>query len=112
MDAKAIFDNLGVAALASDADFNIIYINEAGKVAFKVLLNQDKVLGMNMASCHQPETMEKLKVLYQSFREKKLCQHHYVMDVPGGKATVVSVPFYNGDELGGVVEFVFPGTLG
>jgi transcriptional regulator with PAS, ATPase and Fis domain len=112
MDVKAMLDNLDVAAVASDADFNVIYINEKGKKSFKSLFNLDKVVGMNMVECHQPETFEKLKVLYQDFREKKMSLNYVVMDLPDGKATVVNVPFYDGDTLAGVVEMVFEGTFG
>lgn len=107
-----MFDNLGVAAVASDTEYNIIYINEAGKKAFEELLGVKKVLGTNMIGCHKPETMGKLKEIFQSFREKKSRLHYYVMDIPGGKATVVSVPFFNEGEFAGVIEFIFEGTLG
>lgn len=111
MDVKAMLDNLDVAAVASDADFNIIYINEKGKKAFKSLFNLDKVVGMNMVECHKPETFEKMKVIYQNFRERKTSLNYVIMDLPEGKATVVNIPFYNGEELGGVVEMVFEGLL-
>jgi hypothetical protein len=65
-----------------------------------------------MTGCHKPETIEKLKKIYQDFADKKTKLHYYVMDTPDGKATVVSVPFFNGVKLGGVVEFVFESTLG
>lgn len=112
MDLKSMVDNLEVAMVASDADFNIIYINQKGEKIFKALLNQENLVGRNMAQCHMPETMEKLKKLYQDYREKKKTLHYYVMDIPGGKATIVNVPFYDGDELAGVMEFIFESALG
>ena len=112
MDVKAITDGLQVAMVVSDADFNIIYANKRGEEVFKALLNVDDLVGRNMTGCHKPETIEKLKKIYQDFADKKTKLHYYVMDTPDGKATVVSVPFFNGAKLGGVVEFVFESALG
>ncbi|MFX4261073.1 PAS domain-containing protein [Pelotomaculum propionicicum] len=111
MDVKSILDNLEAAAVASDAQFNIVYINKQGEKAFKELLNQENIVGRNMAECHQPETMKKLKELYQEFRDRKKVISHYTMDTPGGKLTLLQVPYFDGDELAGVVEFIFEGSL-
>ena len=110
-DIKKMFDNVEVAIVASDPEFNVIYANERCKKVFKELLNEENFVGTNMSACHKPETMEKLKVLYQEYRDKKKPLDYYIMDIPGGKATIVSVPFYDGDDLAGVVEFVFESSL-
>ena len=112
MDVKTVTDGLQVAMVVSDADMNIIYANNRGSVVFKALLGADNLVGRNMSECHKPETIVKLKQLYQDFADKKTGLHYYVMDIPGGKATIVSVPFFDGDKLGGVVEFVFESALG
>lgn len=112
MDAKSMFDNLKVATIASDPDFNITYINRRGEELFKALMNAENLVGTNMRACHKPETNAKLEKLFQEYREKKRTLDYYVMDVPDGKATIVNVPFYEGDKFAGVVEFVFESALG
>lgn len=112
MDAKKMFDNLKVAAIASGPDFNITYINRRGEELFKALMNAENLVGTNIRACHKPETNEKLEKLFQEYREKKRALDYYVMDLPEGKATIVNVPFYDGDEFAGVVEFVFESALG
>ncbi|HTY20003.1 MAG TPA: PAS domain-containing protein [Geobacteraceae bacterium] len=112
MEVERMFANLKVAAIASDPDFNIIYINKRGEELFKAVMNAENLVGTNMRDCHKPETNEKLENLFQEYREKKRNLDHYVMDVPGGKATIVNVPFYEGDKFTGVVEFIFEGPLG
>lgn len=114
MDIKGIMDNLKVGAVASDASFNIIYINKRGKELSKLkgVLDPESLMGSNIQRCHKPETKEKLMNLYQEYREKKRSLYYYVVDLPSGKATVVNVPFYDGDELAGVVEFIFESALG
>jgi len=112
MDAKEMFDNLKVATIASDASYKIIYINKSGEELFKAIMNAEDLVGKDMQSCHKPETNEKLNILFQEYREKKRNLDYYVRDVPGGKATIVNVPFYDGDVFAGVVEFIFESTLG
>jgi PAS domain S-box-containing protein len=112
MDAKNMFDNLKVAAIASDPDFNISYINRRGEELFKAIMNAENLVGTNMRSCHKPETNEKLEKLFQEYRKGERALDYYVMDIPGGKATIVNVPFYDGVEFAGVVEFIFESGLG
>jgi len=112
VDVKSMVDNLKVGMISSDADFKITYINARGKELFKALLNAEDLVGKDMAGCHKPETMEKLGILYQEYREKKKTLDYYVMDVPGGKATIVNIPYYDGDEFAGVTEFIFESALG
>ena len=112
MDVKKMFDNLKVAAIASDPDFNIIYLNKLGEELFKNIMNAENLVGSNMRVCHKPETNEKLEKLFQEYRKRERALDYYVMDIPGGKATIVNVPFYDGDEFAGVVEFIFESALG
>jgi hypothetical protein len=55
--------------------------------------------------------MEKIKILYQEFKERKKKLSYYTEDVPEGKLTLVSVPFYDGDDFAGAVEFIFESSL-
>lgn len=106
-----LLDNLSTAVVASDSAFNVLYANAKCKQLFKELLNMENFVGKNMESCHKPETMEKLKTLYQAYREKKRKLDYYTMEVPDGILTIVNVPFYDGDTFSGVMEFIFEGSL-
>jgi PAS domain S-box-containing protein len=111
IDLEQMFDRVEVTIVASDPDFNIIYMNARAKKLFKEQYNRENLVGTNMTECHQPETMEKIRKLFQEFRSKEKTLSYYVNDLPGGKETVVQVPFYDGDHLAGVVEFDFESTL-
>ena len=47
--------------------------------------------------------------MLESFEQKAL--DYYVMDIPGGKVTIVQVPFYDDGDLTGVMEFIFESAL-
>jgi hypothetical protein len=111
MDTAEMIDKLNTAVVWCDADFNVINANPRCKQLFKELLNMENFVGRNMAECHKPETMTKLKKLFQEYKGKKIKLDYYTMDVPDGKLTIVNVPFYDGDTLVGVTEFIFEGSL-
>jgi hypothetical protein len=71
----------------------------------------ENFVGNNMAECHKAETIEKLKALYQEYGDRIRKPDYYTMDVPDDKLTLVNVPFCDGDNLAGVVEFIFEGSL-
>ena len=104
-------DKLNTAVVACDPDFNVTYANPKCKQVFKELLNMENFVGTNMAACHKPETMEKLKKMFQEYKDHKRKLDYYTMDVPDGKLTIVNVPYYDGNTLAGVVEFIFEGSL-
>ena len=105
------WDNLSTAVVVSDPDFNVTYANQRAYEIFGELKIPGLEVGKNMAGCHKPETMQKLKGIYQAFADKKMKLHYYTADGPEGTLTIVAVPFYEGDALGGVVEMVFEGGL-
>jgi len=111
MDVKGIFDNVAVAILAADKNAVVIYANERCKKVFKELLNAEDFVGKSMHECHKPETVEKIARLYKEYQEKTRSLDYYTMDIPGGKATIVNVPFYESGAFAGVVEFVFESSL-
>lgn len=111
VDLAKMFDSVEVAIVASDPDFKIIYMNNRAKKLFKEQFNKENLVGTSMTKCHKPKTMEKITKLFQEFRNKEKTLSYYVSDVPGGKETVVQVPFYSHDEFAGVVEFDFESTL-
>lgn len=110
-DLNKIFDNVKVAIVVSDPDLNVTYANKRCKEVFKALLNQEDFVGKSMKECHQPETIVKISALYEEFREKKTSLSYYTMDIPDGKATIVAIPVYDGDDFTGCVEFVFESSL-
>ena len=111
MHAADMINKLNTAIVWCDADFNVIDANPKCKQLFKELLNMENFVGRNMAECHKPETMVKLKKLFEKYKEKKINLDYYTMDVPDGILTIVNVPFYDGDTLIGVTEFIFEGAL-
>ena len=111
IDLVKMFDTVEVAIVASDTDLNIVYTNARSKQLFKDQLNQENLVGRSLTECHKPATVEKIKKLFQEFRNKEKALDYYVMDISGGKATVVQVPFYNGGDLTGVMEFIFESSL-
>ena len=111
MDVVEMIGKLNVAIVACDADFNVTYANSKCEQLFKELLNVENFVGRPMAECHKPETMEKLKKLFQEYKEHKRKLDYYTMEVPDGKLTIVNVPIYEGKTLAGVMEFVFESSL-
>ena len=105
------WDNLNTAVVVSDAEFNVTYANQRAYELFDELKIPGLEVGKNMAACHKPETMLKLKSIYQDFADKKIKINHLTMDGPNGVLTIVNVPFFAGDVLTGVVEMVFEGSL-
>ncbi|MDD2319686.1 MAG: hypothetical protein PHO83_06530 [Geobacteraceae bacterium] len=110
-DGNKVWDNLNTAVVVSDPEFNVTYANRRAYQLFDELEIAGLEVGKNMAACHKPETMVKLKSIYQDFADKKSKINYLTMDGPEGTLTIVNVPFYVGDVLGGVVEMVFEGSL-
>ncbi|MRR58119.1 MAG: hypothetical protein EG824_07905 [Deltaproteobacteria bacterium] len=110
-DVNKVWDNLNTAVVVSDPEFNVTYANQRAYALFDELKIAGLEVGKNMADCHKPETMVKMKGIYQDFADKKIKINHLTMDGPEGTLTIVNIPFYNGDALGGVMELVFEGSL-
>ena len=111
IDTVGMFDALEAAIVAADPQMNIIYANDKARELFRTQVNHQSLVGRNLADCHKPETVEKIKTLFEAFRHKTKEIAHYVMKTPKGQSTVVQIPFYDKDQLSGVVEFIFKGTL-
>lgn len=111
MDIENMFGNVNVAILAADKDFKVIYQNDKCRKIFEQVFQRSDFIGAPIHECHTPKTTEKVKTYYQEYVERKRDLDHYVMDEPTGKITVVNVPFYDGDECKGVVEFIFESSL-
>jgi len=110
-DVNKVWENLNTAIIVSDPDFNVTYANQRAYTLFDELKIAGLEVGKNMAACHKPETMVKMKSIYQAFADKESKINYLTMDGPEGTLTIVNVPFYDGDVLGGVVEMVFEGSL-
>ena len=70
MNAVEMIDKLNTAVVWCDADFNVMDANPRCKQLFKELLNMENFVGRNMAECHKPETMAKLKNLFQEYKDR------------------------------------------
>jgi hypothetical protein len=110
-DVNNVWENLNTCVIVSDPQFNVTYANKRAYALFDELKIAGLEVGKNMAACHKPETMVKMKKIYQDFADKKIKVNYLTMDGPEGTLTIVNVPFYNGDALGGVVEMVFESSL-
>jgi hypothetical protein len=110
-ECSKVWDNLNTAVVVSDPDFVVTYANKRAYALFDELKIAGLEVGKNMAACHKPETMVKLKGIYEDFAAKKIKVNYLTMDGPEGTLTIVNVPFYDGDALGGVVEMVFESSL-
>ncbi|MBT4365593.1 MAG: hypothetical protein HOD17_14015 [Desulfobacteraceae bacterium] len=111
MDMKKMFDSLEVVIVGSDTDMNVIYANEKSRKTFKDMPNQGNIVGTSLTEYHKPETVEIIKSLFNAFRNKEKKLDYYKMELPGGKATVVQIPFYDNEEFAGAVEFIFESGL-
>lgn len=108
-----IIEGMNTAMVACDADFNVLYANQRCKELFKDLLQMEDFVGNNMVDCHKPETMVKLKVLFEEYKQKTRKLDYYTMEIPDGTLTIVNVPHYNDDGVfAGAVEYIFEGALG
>lgn len=111
-DVAKVIENLGIALVVADAEGKVTYANEKCKQLFKELLDAENFVGRNMNECHKPETAEKLDKPFVEYMARSGSLDYYIMDLPdGGKATIVNVPYYDGETFGGVVEFVFETSL-
>ena len=110
-DVAKMFENINVAIVASDKNFKVIYQNEKCRELFQQVFNRANYVGSDLSECHKPETAEKVESYCREYREKKRALDYYTMDEPDGTVTVVNVPFYDGDEFAGLVEFVFESSL-
>lgn len=110
-DINKAWENLNTAVIISDSDFNIIFANEKAFRFMEKLEIKGLEVGKNMAACHQPETMKKLKNIYNDFADRKIKIKHLTSEGPDGTVTTVIIPFFNGDTFGGVVEMAFECSL-
>jgi len=111
MGIADMMEQLSVAVVTCDPDLKVTYANPKCKQVFKELLNMENFVGRPMAECHKPETIEKLKKLVKDYKDHSRKLDYYRMDVPGGKLTIVNVPFYEGKTLTGLMEFIFEDAL-
>ena len=111
MDIEKIFDSVGVAINVADANLRVIYANERCKKLFKEVFGLEGFVGKDLSECHKPETMKRIEVLFEEFKDKKRGLVYERADVPDGRVTVIHVPFYDGDQLAGVTEFTFESAL-
>ena len=111
IDIPKMFEGLNVAIVAADADYKVIFQNEKFRKLFERVYGRSDYIGSDIREFHKAETNEKIESYFEEYTEQKRNLNYYVRDTPGGKITVVNVPFYDAGEFGGVVEFIYESSL-
>ncbi|MBL7203382.1 MAG: PAS domain-containing protein [Desulfobacteraceae bacterium] len=98
--------------MAADDDMKVIYVNEKFKKIIKAALGLESFVGRNLTEFHKPETVELIGKLYKEFKARERSLYYYTIGTPDGTMTIVIVPFYDGNQFLGTVEFIFESSLG
>lgn len=90
----------GVAITVCDKDGNILDMNTTSAI---VNSRGQKIIGNNLFNCHPPRAAAILKDLLEN---KKL--NAYTIEKNGTKKLIYQVPWYDGEEFGGLIELSMP----
>lgn len=92
---------LPIAITICDVDGKIIYLNEKAAQVFE---NDGgyKLIGQSLFACHSNESNEKIKMI---FNEQK--PNAYTIEKNGIKKFIYQTPFYENQQLKGLIEFSF-----
>ena len=110
MDYKSMLDHLGAAVVATDPEGVIVYLNRAGERVFAKYGDPEKLVGRNLSECHKPETMIRIRNMYDAFKNGDKQPGIYLREDEKGKRTIVHVPIHDGDDLTGVMEIILSGA--
>lgn len=89
-----------VAITVCDKDGNILDMNQTSA---DVNSHGHKIVGRNLFDCHPPQAAAILKELLE---EEKL--NAYTIEKNGVKKLIYQVPWYDGEEFGGLIELSLP----
>ena len=90
----------GVAVTVCDKEGNIVDMNQCSA---DVNSHGQKIVGNNLFECHPPKASAILKDLLDN---EKL--NAYTIEKKGRKKLIYQVPWYDGDEFGGLIEISLP----
>jgi DUF438 domain-containing protein len=111
-DFQCMYDGLPVAVVAVDADMKITYANPKGVENFRKWVDRwGTLIGRRLEECHNPESMDKIRAMFESFRKGDRSPRHYVRKRDDVTRTIVHIPFSEGDEFRGVIEMIFECAL-
>ena len=111
-EVTKMFEHLNAAILACDANFKVIYQNEKCRQIFSEVFAKADYIGCDLTECHPPAATKKVQRYFKEYKNGDRDLDYYIVDEPSGKVTVVNVPFYEGNDFKGVVEFIFNSSLG
>ncbi|MCR5423924.1 MAG: PAS domain-containing protein [Bacteroidales bacterium] len=91
------FEELPMAITVSDKDGNILDMNARSA---QVNSHGVKIIGNNLYDCHPPRAAAILRDLYENEKTNA-----YTIEKNGVKKLIYQVPWYDGGEFGGLIEF-------
>jgi transcriptional regulator with PAS, ATPase and Fis domain len=91
-------ENLDGAVIVSDAEGNIIYLNEKATTNFQKEGGRD-LIGKNLKNCHQDYSNDKIREMMET-HEKNV----YTIEKKGKKKLIYQAPWFHEGVFGGLVE--------
>ena len=89
---------LGCAITVSAADGTILYMNEKSQKVFEKW-GGEELIGQRLWGCHSEKSVETIKRLIEN--KESNC---YTIEKNGVKKLIYQTPWFDGEELGGLVE--------
>ncbi len=112
VDLEKVMGGAEVGMVVADKHMTVIYVNEKAKKFFKAGLKQENLVGRNLTELHSLESVAKIKELYADFKNREQSVYHYTIETSGGIITIVIIPFYDGGQFSGSIEYIFKSSLG
>ncbi|MCL6580233.1 MAG: hypothetical protein K6U08_01240 [Firmicutes bacterium] len=108
--AGDILEHLGAEAWFADREKVLRWANRAGRSRQEIAAN----IGQNIEGCHKPESVAKLRRLYDEWEAGSSKVAVYSREVEGGRRRKrnVLVPVHGPEGFRGVVELVFVTEVG
>jgi len=91
-------ENLDGAVIVSDAQGNIIYLNERATTTFQQEGGR-ALIGKNLKECHKESSNKKINEMTVN-QQKNV----YTIEKKGKKKLIYQTPWYQNGEFGGLVE--------
>jgi transcriptional regulator with PAS, ATPase and Fis domain len=91
-------ETLDGSVMVSDADGNIIYLNEKAVTTFQKDGGRN-LIGKNLNDCHNDNSNEKIRHMIRT-HEKNV----YTIEKNGKKKLIYQSPWFHNGEFGGLVE--------
>jgi len=95
-------DAIGAAVSVCDIDLTLLYMNEKSAAAFEAS-GGSSLIGKNLADCHMPESVEKMKEILASGKPNV-----YTISKKGVKKLIWQGPWEKDGKVGGLVEISMP----